>query len=237
LPLVISLLTAVAVARLVPAETPSGPAPSASAEFAALRSRPLLLTLATCAAVNAGVLSIYSFIAPLLIDRAGLPDSFVPLALVLFGVAALVGSLVGGWLGAPHPFATPLGTAAITLIASALLCAFSTWPAPALLLFTLLGLVGLSANPVLVNLAVRYGGAAPTLASAMATSCFNLGIAVGTWITGMALQGRLGALGVPVVGTVFAATIFLPFGALLILQRRATETAPRLSSRERNTTP
>ena len=35
-----------------------------------------------------------------------------------------------------------------------------------------------------VMLHLRYGGDAPTLASAMATSSFNLGTAIGTWITG-----------------------------------------------------
>ena len=44
----------------------------------------------------------------------------------------------------------------------------------------LLRLIGLSANPLLVNFAVRYGDNAPTLPSAMATSSFNAGTAVGT---------------------------------------------------------
>ena len=63
---------------------------------------------------------------------------------------------------------------------------------------------------MLINLAVRYGGEAPTLASAMATSLFNLGTAVGTGLTGLALTGRLGTLAPLVVGTVFAAVVFIP---------------------------
>ena len=82
------------------------------------------------------------------------------------------------------------------------------------------GLVGLSANPVLVHLAVRYGGHAPTLASAMATSIFNLGTAVGTWITGLALDTRLGALAPPVVGTFFAVVGFLPLATLATIEHR-----------------
>jgi len=145
----------------------------------------------------------------------------VPIALVLFGVAALIGSILGGRLGDTHPFATSLTTAGMTVIASAGLCAFSTLPAPTLVFFTLLGLVGLSANPILVNLAVRYGGHAPTLASAMATSIFNLGTAVGTWITGLALASGLGTLAPPVVGVTFAVLIFLPLTALAVTERRA----------------
>jgi predicted MFS family arabinose efflux permease len=221
----LAVLLAVAVARTVPAASTRRPAPSMRAEFAGLRSTRLWLTLATCAAVNAGVLSIYSFIAPLLTERTGLPDWSIPIALVLFGAGALIGSIVGGRLGDSHPFGVPLTTAAVTLVASAGLCVLSTRPVPTLLLFTLLGLVGLSANPVLVNLAVRYGGDAPTLASAMATSIFNLGTAVGTWITGLALAGSLGALAPPVVGVVFGVVVFLPLTTLATLEHRTRKTA------------
>jgi hypothetical protein len=109
--------------------------------------------------VNAAVLSIYSFIAPLLTERTGLPPWTIPVALVLFGVGALAGSVLGGGAGDRHPFGTPLSTVTLTLVASIGLCLFSTLPALTVLLFSPLGLVGLSANPVLINLAVRYGRA------------------------------------------------------------------------------
>jgi predicted MFS family arabinose efflux permease len=69
----LALVLAVAVVRVVPAELAHETRPSLGVEFAGLRSRRLWLTLATCAAVNAGVLSIHSFIAPLLTERTGLP--------------------------------------------------------------------------------------------------------------------------------------------------------------------
>lgn len=217
----LAILLAAAVARAVPASDAQHTSPSVRAEFAGLRSGRLWLTLATCAAVNAGVLSIYSFIAPLLTERTGMPAWTIPIALVLFGTGALIGSVLGGRAGDQHPFATPLVAAAVTLVAAVGLSLFSTLPVPTFILFSLLGLVGLSANPVLVNLAVRYGGHAPTLASAMATSIFNLGTAVGTAITGAALATSLGALSVPLIGVVFAVIVFLPLVTLTILEHRA----------------
>jgi predicted MFS family arabinose efflux permease len=142
---------------------------------------------------------------------------------MLFGAGALIGSIVGGRLGDAHPFGTPLTTAAITVVSAGGLCLLSTMPIPTLVLFTVLGLVGLSANPVLINMAVRYGGDAPTLASAMATSVFNLGTAVGTAITGLALTSALGALAPAVVGVSFAVAVFLPLGALIFLEHRTPE--------------
>jgi predicted MFS family arabinose efflux permease len=220
---VLAGLLAVAVARTVPADNTEHATPTIRAEFAGLRSRRLWLTLATCAAVNAGVLSIYSFIAPLLTDRTGLPAWTIPIALVLFGAGALIGSVLGGRAGDRRPFGTPLVTATVSLVASAGLCLFSTMPIPTLILFTLLGLVGLSANPVLVSLAVRYGGDAPTLASAMATSIFNLGTAVGTAITGAALATSLGTFAIPLVGVIFGVIVFLPLVALTALEHRSRQ--------------
>jgi DHA1 family inner membrane transport protein len=218
----LALMAAVAVARLVPAEGPGRVMPSVRAELQALRSGRLWLTLTTCAMITAGVLSIYSYIAPLLTDRAGLPASVIPWALMAFGIGALVGSIVGGRLGDTQPYATSLITAGGTVLASAGIWAFSAQPVVLLVLFALLGLVGLSANPILVSLAVRFGGDAPTLAAAMPTSIFNLGTAIGTGITSAALTSSLGALAPAVVGTVFAVLIFVPLLALARVERRRT---------------
>ncbi|GAB2893168.1 MFS transporter [Streptomyces mayteni] len=217
---VLAAATAVVVARLVPAEGPRRGVPSVGAELRVLRSGRLWLTLATCAMITGGVLSIYSYIAPLLTDRAGLAGTTIPFALMGFGIAALVGNVVGGRLGDTRPYATSLATAGATVLASIGVWVFSTEPVPLLVSFTLLGLVGLSANPILVSLAVRFGGDAPTLAAAMPASIFNLGTAIGTGITGAALQSSVGALAPAIVGTVFTTLIFLPLGALTLIERR-----------------
>jgi DHA1 family inner membrane transport protein len=224
---VLALLVAVLFARLVPADRPGGEAPSMRKELAILRNGRLWLTLATCAMVTGAVLSIYSFISPVLTERAGQPETMLPLALMAFGLAAFVGTLIGGRLGDTHPFATPHVTAGLTLVAALGILVFSTEPVPLLVLFTLLGLVGLSSNAILIALAVRFGGEAPTLAAAMPTSIFNVGIALGTLITGRALESRLGALAPPVIGAVFAALIFVPLSTLTLLEHRSRRTLAR----------
>jgi DHA1 family inner membrane transport protein len=226
----LAVLAAVAVARLVPADGEQHATPSVRAELRALRSGRLWLTLATCAMITGGVLSIYSYVAPLLTQRAGLPAWTIPFALMAFGVAALAGSIIGGRLGDARPYRTALTTAAVTVVASAGIWALSDRPVPFLLLFTLLGLVGLSANPVLVALAVRFGGDAPTLAASMPTAIFNLGTAVGTGITSVALDSRLGTLAPAVVGTVFALLILVPLSALAAVDRRPEGRAPEAAT-------
>lgn len=219
---ILAVVAAVAVAVLVPADPPGRAAPSVRAELRALWNGRLWLALTICALTTAGVLSIYSYISPLIVDRADLPVSVVPLALMLFGLGALIGNTAGGRLGDTRPFATTFVTAGVTVLASAGIWAFSDQPIPLLALFTLLGLVGLSANPILVSLAIRYGGEAPTLAGAMPTSIFNLGTAVGTGITGAALGSGLGASAPPMIGTIAAVLVLIPLGALALLERRST---------------
>ncbi|MGP9844865.1 MFS transporter [Brachybacterium sp. 107] len=220
----LAAVLSVAVARSVPGTTTAdgpSPAPSIRAELASLRSGKLWLVLATCAMVTGGVLSIYSFISPILTDGAGLPQSWVPAALMGFGIAALIGSVLGGRMGDTRPLATPLVTSIATLVVALALFQVAAVPAAVLVLFVLLGLVGLSANPVLVGLANRYGGEASTLATAMPTSIFNLGTAIGTGIAGASLSSGLGTRGPLLVGAVGAALVLIPLGLLILRERDA----------------
>ena len=116
--------------------------------------------------------------------------------------------------GDRHPYRTLYTTVTLTAVAVIGLLLFSTHVVPTLALFALLGLVGLSSNPVLVSLAVRYGGDAPALAASLPTSVFNVGTAVGTAIAAAAVSSPLGTLAPLVVATVAALLIFLPLTAL-----------------------
>ena len=210
---------ALAVARMVPPASSSGTVPSVRAELASLRSGRLWLVLATCAMVTGGTLSIYSFISPILTAGTGIPERWVPFALMGFGLAALVGSILGGRMGDSRPLATPVLTAVATLVIALALLLLPSQPALVLILFVLLGLVGLSSNPVLVGLANRYGGEASTLATSMPTAIFNLGTAIGTAFAGAALSSGLGERGPLLVGAVGAALVLVPL-ALLVLRER-----------------
>jgi DHA1 family inner membrane transport protein len=216
---VLALVAAVLVLRLVPHETREAP-PTLRGELVALGSGRLWLVLLTCALVTGGVLSVYSYISPLLTDRTGLPAAAVPLALVVFGIAALVGTIAAGHLGDRRPYATALGAGIVTLVAIALLEAVSTLPVPTVVVFGLLGLAGLSANPILGLLAIRFGGSAPTLASALTPSAFNLGTAVGTAVTSAALDGPLGFTAPLVVGAGSAVLMVVVLVALTLLSAR-----------------
>lgn len=217
---VLAVIVGLFVARTVPADRTDEPASSLRQELSAFRSPRLWLVLLACAFTNGGVLSIYSFVAPLITDRAGLDASAVPLALVSFGVAALVGFLIAGRFGDAHPYTVALTFAAGTVVFAVALLLLSTDPVFVIVAFAALGLTGSSANPILVRLAVDFGRDAPTLTSAMATSTFNAGTAAGTAAAGIALQGALEPTGPIIVGISGATLALVPLVALAVLHQR-----------------
>ncbi|MFB8273666.1 MFS transporter [Streptomyces sp. NPDC055955] len=231
---VLSGLAAVFVGRFIPTvERRAGV--SVRAEVRALRQGRLRLALAAAVLIMGGVLATYTYIAPLLTDRAGVAESAVPLVLIAFGVGALGGNAIGGRLGESHPMATTITAAAATALTLFLLIPLSDSPVAAIALVFLMALTGFTVNPVVTSLAVRFAGDAPTLTSALTTSAYNTGIAAGSALAGTALNSSLGLTGPVLVGTVSAALTLLPLSALTLGARRrpARIVAQRTPARER----
>ncbi|AXJ09370.1 MFS transporter [Arthrobacter sp. PM3] len=212
------------IARFVPREAPAMQPASIRSELGGLRSARLWLALAACSTTCGGVLAAYSYIAPILTDHAGLPEAQVPLVLTGFGVGSVVGTLLCGRYGDAHPAMITIVTPAVTtvLLLAITLVSGSPWLTGALVV--LLGLFGLSANSVLIHLAVRFAGTAATLGSALSVSAFNLGTAIGSAVAGAALLTPLGISGPPMVGTAIVALTLLPTVALALKGRRRATT-------------
>jgi predicted MFS family arabinose efflux permease len=221
---VLALASVALIARHVPHDEHDREPASLRSELAALRSGRLWLVLAACATTTGGVLSVYSYVSPLLTDRAGIAAGLVPLVLVGFGVGSLVGTIYGGRLGDVRPHATTIGVAAASTVVLLAISVLSAHAVPTVLLVAALGLIGLSANPVLSALAVRFAGVAPTLGVAMSVAAYNLGTAVGSWGAGRTLGSALGAAGPAVVGTGIAALTLIPT-ITLALRRSPTRAA------------
>lgn len=217
-------LLAVAAAGLVLRHVPNDVQPEhlrpLGSELAALRSRPHWLSLAACATASGGVLATYSYLVPLLTDRAGVRIGLVPVVLVAFGVGTLGGSLLGGRLGDTHRYATIVAVPALTTLTLCGLALLSTSTAAVLALVVVLGIVGLSANAVLTDLAVGAVPTAPTLGSALAVAAFNAGTAVSTAVAAASLHTDLGVVGPVVTGTIVAALTLVPALMLAARQRR-----------------
>ena len=221
----LALIVIAPIARHVPHEAKHHRGISVRAELSGLRSGRLWLALAACATTTGGVLAAYSYISPLLTDQAGIPTGLVPLALTGFGIGSLAGSILGGRFGDARPHLITIMAPAATTVILLLMCLLAGQPALTAVLVVLLGLFGLGANPVLISLAVRYAGKAPTLGSSLCVSAFNLGTAVGSWLASLSLATPSGATGPTRVGAIIIALTLLPVAALALTACRATATA------------
>ncbi|RKW71439.1 MFS transporter [Galactobacter caseinivorans] len=222
---VAATVAVVFVARLVPEEGPSTQVSSVRTQFSGLRSGRLWLALLACTTTTGGVLAAYSYISPILTEQAGIATALVPLVLTGFGVGSFIGTIVGGRFGDKHPGLITILTPAVT---TALLIAISAttglpWVMTALVV--VLGLFGLSANGVLIHLAVTFSGKAATLGSALAVSAFNAGTAIGTAVAGATLSSSWGIHGPAAVGAVIVFLTLVPTIALALLQRRKARSA------------
>ncbi|MCA1222892.1 MFS transporter [Streptomyces sp. 8L] len=228
---VLAALAAVFVGRFIP-RTEQRADVSVRAEVRALRQGRLWLALAAAVLIMGGVLATYTYITPLLTDRAGIPAGAVPLVLIVFGLGALGGTAIGGRLGDRHPMATTITAAAVTALALFLLIPLSTGPVTAVALVFLMALAGFTVNPVVTALAVRFAGDAPTLTLALTTSAYNTGIAAGSALAGTALDSSLGLSGPALVGTLSVTLTLLPLIVLALTGARrpdrivAQRTAP-----------
>lgn len=212
---VLAALAAAFVGRFIP-RTGQRAEVSVRAEVRVLKQGRLWLALGAAVLIMGGVLATYTYITPLLTDRAGIPAGAVPLVLIAFGIGALGGTAIGGRLGDRRPMVTTITAAAATSFILLALIPASDSPVAALVLVFGMALAGFTVNPVVTSLAVRFAGDAPTLTSALTTSGYNTGIAAGSLAAGHALDSSLGLTGPALVGAVFAALTLLPLIALAL---------------------
>ena len=195
-----------------------------------MRQGRVWLVLIAIALLLGGALATYTYISPLLTQRAGIPTWAVPLVLTGYGLGALMGTSVGGRMGDSRPLATLITAAAASTLVPFLLVFLSTSPVAAVVLVTVMGVTGFAAAPVLGALVMRFAGSASTLASALSSSASNVGIAIGSGAAGIALASPLRQAGPPLVGTVAAALTLVPSTALVLM--RATRSGASLPGRK-----
>jgi DHA1 family inner membrane transport protein len=226
---VLAAVAALVIARFVPSDEHRHVL-SIRTELAALRSGRLWLLLAATVFVTGAYMATFSYISPLLTERAGLPDAAVPLVLIGFGIGSLAGANIGGRFADRRPVATFLTVAIGVGLVLLLLIPLSANPFTAVSLVVLLGVAGMAVPPVATGMAVRFAHAAPTLAAALAVSAFNTGIAAGSWTAGAALASALGATGPALVGVGMVAVGLVPLLALAAPNFRPLKGVPHARS-------
>lgn len=167
----------------------------------------------------------FTYIAPMLIDLAGMPAGAVPWMLVIFGAGLFTGNIIGGKAADGNldkSLLVLLSTLTVVLLVFTI-TVHNPWAA-AVTLF-LLGAVGFAAVPGMQTRVLSFAHRAPTLASGVNISAFNLGNAIGAYLGGTTIAAGLG----------LSSPIWV--GAGLALIAVALMAAASLKLRRKNTSP
>lgn len=198
----IALMTVAMVARSLPPD-PDEPHQDPIRELRDFNRKPVWLALGIGAIGFAGMFCVFSYLAPTMTQVTGLPESWIPLGLVAFGVGGIIGTLGGGWLYDRLQFrAVALLLAWSTAVLLVFpLAAHAAWSL--LLVVVAVGTMGALATVLQAHL-MEVAGDAQTLAAASNHSAFNAANALGPWLGGMAISAGLGWTSTGYVGAATA---------------------------------
>lgn len=229
---VLALATMAAVLAVVPS-MPGRPDATVRGELGALRRPQVLLTLAVGIVGFGGMFALYSYIAPLVTDVAGLSRGTLPVVLFVYGIGGVVGTALAGRLGDWALFPSLAG-ALVTLMAVLALTALVAPWAPALVVGVLL--VSISGSTLAILLQLRLmetAGEAQMLGAALNHSALNLANALGAWVGGLVIAAGLGYRAPSAVGAGLAAAGLVPLVMSAVLRRRERRTAVPTPAAER----
>jgi DHA1 family inner membrane transport protein len=194
-------LTFVAVFFVVPRQ-PGDPAATVRRELTIFRRPQVWFALAIGAIGFGGFFAVFTYVAPIITNVTGLPESFVPIALIVAGVGMTVGNFVGGHV-ADVSLMRGLFVFFGALLVGLLGLAFAAQTVAGVLVFLfLIGAASAAVSPAIQTRLMNVAGDSQTLAAAINHASLNIGNSVGAALGGAAVGASLGYLSVTWVGVV-----------------------------------
>ena len=222
---VVGLLTLVAVQLLVPRVTVHECA-SRRRELSALQRSQVWLTLLVGAVGFGGFFAIYSYIAPTLVQVAGLHRSGIPVVLAIFGVGMVLGNLVGGRLADWSVLRTLVLAPAATLLVQLLFVVTAHGVVSAALTLFLLAFTSSLSLPAITARLLDVSGDGKALASTLNHSALNVANALGAWLGGVVIAAGLGYTAPAVVGAGLSGAGLVVLAGSIALERRTRRRPP-----------
>ncbi|MEH6374122.1 MFS transporter [Streptomyces sp. KLMMK] len=156
-------------------------------ELAVFKRRKLWLALLTSTFVIGATFSAFSYFNPVLTEVTGFSAGSVPLLLIAYGAATVVGNWVVGRLADRYPVRILLCGLVLNAVFLAGFALTAHLPAPTVAFLLGIGLVGVTMNPAMVTRVQRAGNAGP-LVNSIHSSFITLGIIIGSSLGGLAID-------------------------------------------------
>lgn len=156
-------------------------------ELGAFRNPRLWLVLTTSTFVIGATFSAFSYLNPILTELTGFSTGTVPLLLIAYGAATVIGNTVVGRLADRRTVPVLVVGLALNLAFLVGFALFARLSVPAVVFMLGIGLVGVTMNPALVT-RVQRAGNARSLVNTVHSSFITLGIIIATSVGGPAID-------------------------------------------------
>jgi predicted MFS family arabinose efflux permease len=150
-------------------------------EVGVFRKPRLWLVLSTSTLIIGATFSAFSYLNPILTDLTGFDPGTVPLLLIAYGAATVVGNNIVGRLADRRTVPVLAVGLALNLLFLTGFALLADAPVPAVVCMLGIGLVGVTMNPAMATRVQRTGNAGP-LVNTVHSSFITLGIILGSSI-------------------------------------------------------
>lgn len=201
----IALATVAMLAAFVPHQ-PGNPGASVAGELVALRRPQVRYAVVTGMIGFGGIFAMYSYVAPLVTDVAGLSRAAIPWFLLLFGTGSVIGSWLAGRLADWDVERSVVGGFAVLAVVLLLIWLVAALPAALASLILVTGALG---SILAINLQLRLmhaAGDAQMLGAALNHSALNIANGLGAWLGSMVIAAGHGFRAPSLVGGLLAVT-------------------------------
>ncbi|MCZ0992056.1 MFS transporter [Streptomyces noursei] len=158
-------------------------------EAVAFRRPRLWLAFSTSTLIIGATFAAFSYLNPVLTEVTGFATGTVPLLLIAYGAATVVGNTVVGRLADRHPVGVQVVGQTLNALFLAGFALLAHLAVPAVAMMLGIGLVGVTMNPAMATRVQRAGNAGP-LVNSVHSSFITLGVIVGSSFGGLVIDSH-----------------------------------------------
>ncbi len=198
----LGVVAAVAMIALLPAARRDAPkpAPNLRGEVRVLGRQQVWTSLIIMQTLMIAQFVPYTFIVPLLTDVTGIAPATVPLILLVNGIGATAGVLLGGRLAGRRLMPLLVAVLLAQSAALAVMYAVAPYPLPMVVVVVLWGMLAFTIGTPIQTRILTWTADAPNLASSLIPAGFNVGIALAATVGSLLLAAGFGYRSLPVLG-------------------------------------
>lgn len=198
---IVGVLALIAIWVLIP-QTKSQPQQSGhlGKEVRVLGRQQVWTSLIMMLALMIGQMVPFTYITPLLREVTGLNAMVIPWVLLLNGVGATLGVFIGGRLSDWKLMPSLIALLAIQAVTLAVLYMVSPYPVAMTVTIFVWGALNFAIGTPIQARILMWTADAPSLASSLIPSGFNIGIAIAAVVGAALLEGGYGYRSLPVLG-------------------------------------